>query len=108
MDVEDPINALADDAALDFAQLFTELGIRGSFCITGEKCRKLVERGRQDVIETFLPHCLGLHTDTHSYHPTTMELLADLDYDEGCKAAFEAESKGFEAFRAAFGRTPSF
>lgn len=108
MDVEDPINPLADDAALDFARLFTEAGVRGSFCITGEKCRKLIERGRQDVIEAFRPHCLGLHTDTHSYHPTTMELLADLGYEEGCRAALEAESKGCEAFQRAFGRLPAF
>lgn len=108
MDVEDPINPLADDAALDFAQLFTDVGIRGSFCVTGEKCRKLLERGREDVIEALLPHCLGLHTDTHSYHPTTMELLADVDYEAGCGAAFATESRGLEAFRRAFGRTPSF
>lgn len=108
MDVEDPINPLADDAALDFARLFTEAGVRGSFCITGEKCRKLIERGRQDVIEAFQPHCLGLHTDTHSYHPTTMELLANLGYEEACSAALKAESKGCEAFQRAFGRLPAF
>jgi hypothetical protein len=108
MDVEDPINAHADDAALDFASLLSSLGERGSFCVTGEKCRKLVERGRRDVLDALSSHCLGLHTDTHSYHPTTMELLADMEYYAGCDAAFVAESRGAEAFQAAFGRSPAF
>lgn len=108
MDVEDPINPLADDAALDLALLFSEAGVRGSFCLTGEKCRTLVARDRTDVIEAFRPHCLGLHTNTHSFHPTTMELLADLSFEEGCAAAYATESRGRDAFVRAFGREPVF
>ena len=84
MDVEDPINDFADDAALDVASLFTKVGVRGSFCLTGQKCRKLLERQRLDVLEAFSCHCLGLHTDTHSLHPTTMELLERVPYEDGC------------------------
>ncbi|AIE84711.1 hypothetical protein [Fimbriimonas ginsengisoli] len=108
MDVEDPINPLADDAALDLANLFTSEDVRGSFCLTGEKCRTLHARGRQDIAEAFAPHCLGLHTDTHSFHPTTMELLADLSWEDGCKAAYAAERRGFEAFVSLFARPPVF
>lgn len=108
MDVEDPLNPLADNAALDVARLFTEAGVRGSFCLTGEKCRTLLARGRKDVLEAYASHSLGLHTDTHSYHPTTMELLADCAYEEGCRLALDAESKGFDAFERAFGKLPSF
>lgn len=108
MDVEDPINPLADDAALELVNVFTDAEVRGSFCVTGEKCRTLAARGRTDVVAAFLPHCLGLHTDTHSYHPTTMELLADLTYEQGTAAAIAAERKGFEAFTGLFGRSPVF
>jgi len=108
MDVEDPINLLADDAALDFPILFSEAGVRGSFCITGEKCRTLKARGRSDVAEAYRPHSLGLHTNTHSFHPSTMELLADLEWEEGCAAAYESESKGFQAFFDLNGRIPDF
>jgi len=108
MDVEDPINPLADQAALDLAELFSEAGVKASFCLTGEKCRTLLARGRQDVLDAYRPHCLGLHTDTHSYHPTTMELLADVPFEKGCRLAFETESKGFNAFQSAFGRDPVF
>lgn len=108
MDVEDPINPLADDAALDFGRLFSEAGVQGSFCVTGEKCRTLIARGRSDVIDALRPHALGLHTDTHSFHPTTMENLADCDYDHGIRRAMETESRGFEAFVRAFEHAPSF
>ena len=108
MDVEDPINLLAVDAALDLANLFTDSEVRGSFCLTGEKCRTLMSRNRHDVIAAFKPHCLGLHTNTHSFHPTTMELLAELPYEEGCKAALQEERKGFDAFISAFDRPPVF
>jgi len=108
MDVEDPINPLADDAALDFPLLFKEEGVRGSFCLTGEKCRTLHARGRSDVAESYKPHSLGLHTNRHSYHPTTMELLADLSFEDGCAAAYEEERQGFDAFKTLFGRAPGF
>jgi hypothetical protein len=108
MDVEDPVNPLADDAALDFATIFAEAGIRGSFCVTGDKCRTLLHRGRRDVIGALSEHCLGLHTDTHSVHPTTMELLEDLEYLAGCEAAAAVESKGASAFQEAFNRRPAF
>lgn len=108
MDVEDPFNPLADDAARAVLDVFEGAGVRGSFCITGEKCRTLAARGRTDVIEGLRPHCLGLHTDTHSQHPTTMELLADVDYETGCRLALEAEAKGFASFNSLFERTPAF
>jgi len=108
MDVEDPINPLADDAALDFPLIFSEAGVRGSFCLTGEKCRTLAARGRTDVAEAYRPHSLGLHTNTHSFHPSTMELLAELEWEEGCEAAFNSERQGFDAFQGFVGRTPEF
>lgn len=108
MDIEDPINPLADDAALDFARLLTEHGVRASLCITGEKCRVLVERGRHDVLAALSVHCLGLHTDTHSVHPTTMELLESCTYEVGLKLAYEAEKRGLEKFQSAFCRNPVF
>lgn len=108
LDVEDPIDPISDDAALDLAILLTRVGIRASFCVTGEKCRKLLARDRQDVIQALGAHCLGLHTNTHSYHPTTMELLANVSYEDGCHLALEAERPGYESFVSAFGRSPAF
>ncbi len=108
MDVEDPINPMADDAALDFPVLFSEVGVTGCFCLTGEKCRKLAERNRCDVALAYSGHSLGLHTNAHSFHPSTMELLADVQWDEGCDAIYEVETRGFEAFVNLFERAPEF
>lgn len=108
MDVEDPINFAADDAAKEFADLFSDVGVAGSFCVTGEKCRTLIQRGRYDVLNALAPHTWGLHTDTHSYHPSTMENLADCTFEEGCERAFATEGRGVAAFKSAFGRTPAF
>lgn len=108
MDVEDPFGALADDAALDCARLFSDVGVRGSFCVTGEKCRKLSSRRREDVADALRPHALGLHTDTHSVHPTTMEALEAAGWEEGIEIAMASESRGVEAFQRCFGRPPTF
>ncbi len=108
LDVEDPHNPESDDAVLEIAELFDRAGVRGNFCVTGDKCRALTRRGRSDVVAALAPHCLGLHTDTHSEHPTTMELLADLPYGEGCRLAYDAESRGQDAFVSLFGREPAF
>jgi hypothetical protein len=37
-----------------------------------------------------------------------MELLADLEWDEGCVAAYESEQKGFDGFVDLIGRPPAF
>ncbi|HEY0866957.1 MAG TPA: hypothetical protein VGE01_06255 [Fimbriimonas sp.] len=108
MDVEDPINLTADDAVLDIASLFTEVGVVGSFCVTGDKCRVLRQRGRTDVVEALKPHCLGLHTNGHSRHPTTMEMLAEASFADGRILAYREEVQGFEAFVDLFERPPVF
>lgn len=108
MDVEDPINEASDDAALDCARILTEEGVTGSLCITGEKVRRLHRLGRMDVLSALRPHAFGLHTNTHSYHPTTMELLEDKDWEEGCGAFVSDLGPGLEAFRSAFGKSPVF
>lgn len=106
MDVEDPFRLYADDAALEIAQMLNEEGIRSTQCVTGENCRKFLERGRSDVIEALSQHALGLHTDTHSFHPTTMELLEDKGWEDGLAAVRTTEGRGLEAFEKAFGRKP--
>lgn len=108
MDVEDAINDASDDAALRCAQILTDAGVTGSLCITGEKIRRLHRLGRMDVLSALRPHAWGLHTNTHSYHPTTMELLEDKGWEDGCEAFVADTALGVEAFRSVFGKSPSF
>lgn len=107
-DVEDPYLPENDDAALDVVKCFDDANIRGCFCITGEKCRVLVERGRTDVIEALKRHSLGLHTNTHSVHPTTMEALESSGWEDGVAIALASEGEGVAKFERAFGRKPEF
>jgi hypothetical protein len=105
-DVEDPFDPAADDAALTVAEVVRAQGVRGTFCVTGDKCRRLMERGRADVIEALKHHALGIHTDRHSLHPTTMEMLEDKGWEDGVAAALESEGRALHSFEEAFGRKP--
>ena len=106
MDVEDTINPASDDAAHEFVQLFDEVGIPGGFCLTGDKCTALMSR--PEIAAGFQKHNCGLHTTSHSVHPTTMELLETCTFEEGVRLAFESESTGFEAFQALLNKKPAF
>lgn len=105
-DVEDPLAPASDDAALRICQLLAVQGLKATMCVTGEKARKLRERGRQDVIEALKSHSLGLHTNTHSVHPTTMEAVEGLSWEQGVEAIRESEEPGLASFKEVFGRMP--
>jgi hypothetical protein len=108
MDVEDPVNPESDGAAVACAKAMSELKIKGSICLTGEKIRAFAARWHGPWTEEFAPHALGLHTDRHSAHPTTMELLEGCDWEGGLKAAIEDMLPGLRVFHNAFGRLPTF
>jgi hypothetical protein len=106
MDVEDPIDPISDDAAKECADILRELGVPGTFMVVGEKARKLIERGRRDVIAALNRHAVGLHSDMHSLHPVVLEYLHGLSWEQGVDEALRREGRGVEAIRAAFGREP--
>lgn len=105
-DVEDPFNIDSDDATLSISELVRSCGVRATFCVSGLKCRVLQERGRKDVIDSLKHHALGLHTDTHSLHPTTMEMLEHKSWADGVEAALETEGRGMRSFELVFERKP--
>lgn len=105
-DVEDPLAPDSDDAALRVCQLLAAEGLTATMCVTGEKARKLRERARRDVIEALKSHSLGLHTNTHSVHPTTMEAVEDLSWEQGVEAIRKSEEPGLASFEEVFGRMP--
>jgi hypothetical protein len=106
-DVEDFITPEADDAALRWAQLLAKHGVKGCFCVVGEKARALRKRGRVDVIEALKLHEVGYHSDTHSLHPTIAEYLEELDWDEGVDEVIRREVRGIHDVAEIFGQYPS-
>jgi hypothetical protein len=87
-DTEDYIEPTADDAALRIAHDLTELGVRATFKVVGEKARVLEQRGRWDVVRALALHDIGYHSNFHSVQPTPALYLRDLGYVEGA-AEFE-------------------
>jgi hypothetical protein len=103
-DTEDYVTPASDDAALRLARIFSGHGVSATFKIVREKARRLLQRGRTDVIEALAAHDIGYHTDFHSLHPTVTEYLADAEWEEG-QAEFEhQEAQGLRDVEEVFGK----
>lgn len=106
-DVEDFITREADDAVLDVARILEEEGLEATFCVVGEKARRMKSRGRFDVLDALKKHDVGLHTDLHSIHPTTCEAMEGLGWEEGVDEMIRRETPGVRAIEEAFEMEPS-
>lgn len=106
-DTEDYILPQSDDAAKRVADTLTELGVRATFKVVGEKARILERRGRTDVIEAVKRHEVGYHSNTHSQHPTPAEYEEPLGWDEGVREFTRRERSGFDDVARIFGQTPT-
>jgi hypothetical protein len=106
-DTEDYLLPASDDAALHIANFLTDLHIRGTFKVVGEKARTLERRGRTDVIEALKKHDIGYHSNFHSVHPTPAEYLNAYGWDDGVAEFDRRERPGFDDVKRIFGRAPS-
>lgn len=106
-DTEDFITPEADDAVLKWAQMLTRHGVKGCFCLVGERARALRRRGRTDVIQALKQHEIGYHSDTHSLHPLMAEYLEGMDWDDGVAEVMRREAKGIEGVAEVFGQLPT-
>ncbi len=106
-DVEDLVHPAADDVALDIAQRLAAEGVTASMMVVGEKARLWEWRERDDVIRWVGCHDVGLHTDSHSIHPTVAEYLADKGWADGVAEAVAREAPGVEDLARIVGRAPS-
>ncbi len=106
-DVEDFMTPQSDDALKGIIDIFDSLKIKGTFKLVGEKVRILKKRRREDIINALKRHDIGYHTDLHSIHPTPVEYLKDLGWEEGIKEFERRERLGFEEVVNTFDMTPS-
>jgi len=83
----------------------TDVGIRGTFCVFGEKARSMKDRGREDVLRNMAEHDLVSHQQGN-VRPLIPEALQHKDWADGVQAMREYEDKVSEDFRRAFGREP--
>jgi hypothetical protein len=105
-DTEDYIDPIADDAALRLANDLTQLGVRATFKVVGEKARVLESRGRRDVIEALSRHSIGYHSDWHSIQPVPAVNLERLGWLEGSEEFYRRQVGGFRDVGRIFGITP--
>jgi peptidoglycan/xylan/chitin deacetylase (PgdA/CDA1 family) len=105
-DVEDyttPASEGLDDIPLWLAETMTEVGVKGTFFVIGEKARSLEQRGRTDVIAAMARHDIGSHTNRGSIHPTVTEQLELADWDDGVALMREQEAEGIADLERIFG-----
>jgi hypothetical protein len=105
-DTEDYIEPAADDAALRIATDLTELGVRSTFKIVGEKARTLESRGRSDVIRALARHAIGYHSNYHSLQPVPAVYLRTMGFLEGAAEFERREQPGVADIRRIFGVNP--
>src|SRR5947207_5685084 len=105
-DTEDYILPQDDDATKRLAEMLTNLGVRATFKIVGEKARVLESRGRSDVIAALKRHDIGYHTDTHSQQPTVAVYLQNAGWDDGRAEFYRREIQGVRDIQRIFGVTP--
>jgi hypothetical protein len=105
-DVEDyttPASEGIDDIPLWLAETMTEVGVKGTFFVIGEKARSLDLRGRSDVIAAMAQHDIGSHTSRGSIHPTVTEQLESAGWDDGVALMREQEAEGIADLERIYG-----
>lgn len=102
-DTEDFTCEHAADGIKDMADLLTEEGLRGCFCVTGYVAKQLAAWGREDVIAALLRHEIDFHTLRHTMHPTVCEYTDTDDYSYAYSRVIREESEGLALVRALSG-----
>jgi hypothetical protein len=105
-DTEDYIEPAADDAALRIATDLSDLGVRATFKLVGEKARVLESRGRADVIRALARHSIGYHSNYHSLQPVPAVYLRTMGFLEGAAEFQRREESGVADIRRIFGVNP--
>lgn len=108
-DVEDvyyPPKYRIDDIPGWLARIMTEEGIRGTFCVTGEKARTMKERGREDVLTAMAAHDIFSHT-RGNIRPLIPEALQDKGWCDGVAAMMAYEAQSAADIHFAYGRKPA-
>lgn len=102
-DTEDFTSPRAAEAILREAQIFTEEGVRGCFCLVGLLAEQLVNWGRSDIIEALSKHEINSHTYGHTLHPMINEYTDIEDFDKARALVIESEGKAVEMIKRATG-----
>ncbi len=95
-----------DDAILFWANTLRKYGLKGCFCIVGEKARTLIRRGRRDIVEALSSHEIDYHSNYHSVHPTHVEVLEGCGWNDGVEKILSMEASGLLDVETIFNSRP--
>lgn len=104
-DVYYPPEYRIDDISGWMAGIMTETGIRGTFCVMGDRARVLKERGRDDVLQAMARHDLVSHQPGNR-QPELVEILSGKEWKDGMQAVRDYEDRVIRDFEFAFGQPP--
>lgn len=94
-----------DDVSKWLTEIMTDVGIKGTMCVMGNRARLLKERGRDDVLQAMAKHELVSHQPA-SVRPELVDILSDKEWQDGVDALEEYEEQVVRDFDFAFGRKP--
>lgn len=103
-DTEDYIDPGVDDFTKRICEVFDANDMQASFVLVAERARKLVKRGRLDVIDALNRHEIGYHSYYHSMHPNVAEYLDEHDWAGGVREFLGREREGTALVQEIFGR----
>src|SRR5271166_5019165 len=106
-DLEDIHSPAGHDEIPLTLSLLRELQISGSFLITGDKLRALVNQDRSGLLDNLALHDIGFHSAHHSTHPTIPEYTRGLQWQQARALLRERELADVEALRKILGIAPS-
>ena len=102
-DTEDYTCDRSNDAIRDIADMLKSEGVRGNFNIVGFLATRILELGRQDVVEALKYHVIGSQTLYHTRHPDIAEIGDDPDYERAYRRTLAEEARALGMLDAAFG-----
>ena len=104
-DVYYPPDAGIDDTPGWLAATMTDVGVRGTFFVMGEKAESLEKRGRTDVLEQMARHDIASHQQGNRY-PLVPQVVEGLGWTDGVAAVRQYEAWVTERLVSAFGKEP--
>ena len=94
-----------DDIPGWLAEIMSEVGVRGTFFVMGEKAQHLKERGRTDVLEKMARHDIASHQQGNRY-PLIPQVVEGKGWSDGVEAVRQYEDWVKERINEAFGPEP--
>ena len=107
-DVEDlvyPPDERTDEIPGWIARTLTEMGLRGTFHVIGDKARAMLQRKRQETLALMTEHEIGTHSDSFR-HPVVPEIVEGCGWADGVEKLVAYEKRAIQGIHESFWKPP--